>query len=153
MFIIAIVWTDCELCDWLLGAESFLRASSRSASQEIPRLLRYDKVPCRVHKSPPPDPILSHVYQIHSLKFYFHKIHFNIIFLFTPRPSEWSPCFRLSNQNCLRILHLPHARCMSRPSHLCFIILIIFGGEYGAPHYTVSFNLLSLYPSWVQIFS
>jgi len=52
---------------------------------------------------------------VHTLPPYFPKIHCNI---FLPsRPSNWSLPFRFSNQNIVFISHLPHACCMSRPSH------------------------------------
>jgi hypothetical protein len=81
----------------------------RSASQEILRLFWNPKVHYRVYKSPPPVPIVSQMNLIHTPKSYFPKIHFNIILPFTPRSSEWSLPFRLSNQNFVHISYLPHA--------------------------------------------
>jgi hypothetical protein len=84
-------------------------AYSRSAGQEISRLIRNHKVHCRVRKSPPPVPVINQI----NL---FPKIH--LIFLSnSPRFSEWSLPFRLSTRNCVRISHLPHACYMPRPSH------------------------------------
>jgi hypothetical protein len=53
--------------------------------QEIPRLLWIQKVHYRVHKSPPPTPVLSQVNPLHSPRTHFRKIHFSIVLPFTPR--------------------------------------------------------------------
>jgi hypothetical protein len=42
-------------------------ANSHLASQEIPCLLWNPKIIFRVHKFPPPDPILSHMTAVHTL--------------------------------------------------------------------------------------
>jgi hypothetical protein len=69
------------------------------------------------HKSPQFVPILSQMSPFHTLLFYFSKINFNIILSSLPRSSEWSLPFSLSNQNVVRISHLPHACSMPLPSH------------------------------------
>jgi hypothetical protein len=65
---------------------------------------------------------------IHSHSF---KIHFNIIHRSIPTSSEWSPLFRLTNQQFLLISYLLHALTISACLLLLeLVILTTFGEEY-----------------------
>jgi len=54
-------------------------ADSYSVSQEISRPLRNPKIHYRIHKSPPLDSVLSHIYPVHSFPSYISEIiHFSV---------------------------------------------------------------------------
>jgi len=69
--------------------ETYARVDSRSAGQEIPRLLWTQEVHYRVHKIPPLDPILTQMDSLHTFPSYFSKFSSNIL-PSRPRSSEWS---------------------------------------------------------------
>jgi hypothetical protein len=91
-------------------------ANRFSASQEIPRILRNLKVHYRIHKSPPPVPILSQLNPVHAPTSNFLTIHFNIILPSTPGSPTWSLSPRFPHQNPICTSPLPHTRHMPRPS-------------------------------------
>ena len=87
-------------------------ANRFSASQEIPRILWEPKVHYRIHKCPPPVPILSQLDLVHKPKFHFLNIHLNINLASTPGSPKWPLSFRFSNQNSIYASPLPHSLYM-----------------------------------------
>jgi hypothetical protein len=59
--------------------------TSCAAIEELPSILRSQKIRYRVHKSLPTFPILRQINSAHTIPFYLCKIHFNII-----SPISWS---------------------------------------------------------------
>ena len=97
-------------------------ANRFAASQEIPRILWKSKVHYRIHKCPPPVPILNHLDPIHTPTSHFLKTHFNIIFSSTPGIREWSRSLRFPHRNSVHNSPLPiRAIC---PAHLILLYFI-----------------------------
>ena len=91
-------------------------ANRLAASQEILRILWNPTVHYRIHKCPPPAPILSQLNPIHTLTPHFLKIHLNIILPSTPGSPQWSLTLRFPHQKPVHASLLPHMRYMSRQS-------------------------------------
>jgi hypothetical protein len=95
-------------------------------------LLRNPYFHCCIHERTPPVPILSHMNPVYNFPLCLTKIHSNIILPSTPRSSELSLPFKLSNHNFVSFSISPiHA---ARPSHLivqstckiCKMCLLLF---------------------------
>ena len=80
--------------------------ANRFSAIQIPPILRNPKDHCRLHKCPPPFPILSQLDPVHTPTSHYLKIHLNIILPYTPGSPKWSfishvsppkPCTRLSS--------------------------------------------------------
>jgi hypothetical protein len=89
-------------------------ASRSSASQEIPRILWNPKVDYRIHKGPPPVPILSHINPVHAP----HPISWRSL-LYYPPIYAWVfqvvPSLRSPHQSPVCTSPLTHTCYMSRP--------------------------------------
>ena len=88
-----------------------------SLSQEIPHILWNSKVYYPIHNFPPPVPILSKLYPLHTPTSHFLKIHLNIILPCTPGFPKWSLSLRFPQQNPVYALLVPHTCYMPHPSH------------------------------------
>ena len=105
-------------------------ANSSSASQETPHILWKPKVHYRIHKCPPPVPILNQLYPFHTPTSYFLKIHLNIILPSKPGSSKWTLSLGSPHQNPIHTSPLAHTCYMTRLSHsthvyICPLILYL----------------------------
>jgi len=94
-------------------------ANRFSASQEIPHILWNPKVHYRIHKCPPPVPILSQLDAVRNPTSHFLKIHLNIILQTNPVPSECSLSLslRFPHQKHVFASPLAYMCYMSNPSN------------------------------------
>ena len=80
-----------------------------SVRQEIPRVLRKLNVHHRIHRCPPPVPILSQFDPAHTPTSQFSKIHLNIILSSMTGSSVLSLSLRFPHQNpAICTYHFPH---------------------------------------------
>ena len=105
-------------------------ANRFSASQEIPRIIWNPKVHYRIHKCPPPVPILSQLDPVPTPTSHFLKIHLNIILPSTPGSPKWS-LSGFPHHIPVYVSPLPHTSYILRPSHfLDFITRTKFVQQY-----------------------
>ena len=92
-----------------------------SVGQEIPSVLRSPTVHYRIHKRPPPLPILRQSNPVHVSPSHFLKINFNIILPSKPRYSWLSLSIRSPDQNTVWSCPVSYTYLPSSPLSLFWI--------------------------------
>jgi len=106
------LWPARLLLTYSMEQSPSWEANRSSASQEIPRILWNPKFPYRVHKCPPPVPVLSQLDPVHSLPPHPISWRFILILLSShlrlglpsgsfPQVSPPKPCISLSSPPCV----------------------------------------------------
>ena len=85
--------------------------------KKFPAFLWNPKVYYRIHKRPPPVPVLGHPNPVHIPISHLLEIHPNIIHPSTPRSPQWSLSLQFPHQDPIRPPLLTHTRHMPSPSH------------------------------------
>ena len=104
------------------------QANRFSASQEITRILWNPEIHYRIHKCPPPLPIVSQLDPVHAPTSHFPQIRLNIILPCTLGSSKRSLSLSFPIQNLYASFLSPvHATCPAHHILLSLITRIIFG--------------------------
>jgi hypothetical protein len=104
------------------------QAYSRTALQEILRLVWNKKFHCRVHKTRTLDPITSQINLVHTLIQYSPNVHFYSILPSTPSSAMWSLPFRFSDKAFLLFFISPKRRNYLRDGEVCSKSPLYFRG-------------------------
>ena len=119
-------WWTTELTN-SIGQIPSWKANRSSAGQQVTRILWNTKVHYRIHKRPPPAPLLSQISPLHASLSHL-KVQFNIILPSTP--SKLSLSIGSLHQNPLLVPHTPLISCY-------LITRKIFGEEYRSWRYSL----------------
>ena len=79
----------------------------------------------RIHKCPPPAPIMSQIDLVHTLTSHFLKNHPNIILAYNPQFPKWTPSLRFPHQTPVYASYLPHICYIPCQSHMRFGTIIV----------------------------
>ena len=112
-----IVLYHTYLLTYLLYGESPWESNRFAASQETHRILWNPNVHYRIHKSPPPVPILNELDPVPTPTSHFLKIDFNIILPSATGSSKWYLSLRFSHQSPVYASTLPHSCYMPHLYH------------------------------------